>query len=155
MSSWVSEQKWFVYSAGCILLATGLAKLISSAGSADILKLIDPIFGVQFHYLMLVVGLVEIAIALVCFLGQNTIQVALVACLATNFLVYRLGLWAVGWKYPCPCMGSITATLHVSPSAADNFAKLLMAYLAVGAYAVLALRAYPISPTAEREEACS
>ena len=29
----------------------------------------------------------------------------------TNFLIYRLGLWSIGWHRPCGCLGSLTGFL--------------------------------------------
>ena len=59
------------------------------------------------------------------------------AWLATNFLVYRLGLWFIGWHRPCACMGSLAGILHLSDQAADNIMKGLLAYLLVGSYGML------------------
>jgi hypothetical protein len=52
--------------------------------------------------------------------------------MATNFLVYRIGLWCVGWHHPCGCMGSLAGVLHLSDPAADRIMKGVLAYLVVG-----------------------
>jgi hypothetical protein len=48
-------RKWlrrFILSAGCILLITGLAKVISAFGTAKILEYNDPLFGISFKHLI-------------------------------------------------------------------------------------------------------
>src|ERR1022692_2055083 len=86
----------FIISAGAILAITGVAKVWSGLGTAKVLAVADPIIGIQFGHLMLVVGLAEIVVALLCFFGKSQkLALGLVAWLATNFVVYRLGLWWV------------------------------------------------------------
>lgn len=133
-----SALKWFVSSAGVILGLTGVAKVWSAFGDVKLLTGVDPIVGLEFKHLMLGVGMVEIAIALVClFSKRQTLAIGLVAWLATNFLVYRLGLWWLDWKKPCGCLGNITDALHLSPQTADNIVQVLLAYLLVGSYGLL------------------
>jgi hypothetical protein len=87
---------------------------------------------------MLVVGLAEIVIALVCFFSKRqTLALWLVAWMSTNFLVYRIGLWWMDWHRPCSCLGSLTDALHLSPQVADNIMKVILAYLLAGSYGLL------------------
>ncbi len=118
------------------LLITGSAKLWSGFGHAKLLAIDDPIFGITFGHLMLLVGLIEAIAALVILqMEDRTLAAALVAWLATGFLAYRTGLWLAGWHRPCACLGNLTDALHVSPELADNAAKLLLVYLLIGSYA--------------------
>ena len=148
--------KWFVLSAGVLLAITGLAKIWSSLDDSKFLSLADPIIGIKFGQLTLAVGLVEIAIALVCFFSKRqTLALGLVAWLSTNFVIYRLGLWWMGWKKPCSCLGNLTDALHISPQTADNIMKVLLAYLLIGSYGLLLVRAIrpqePMPGEARRE----
>jgi hypothetical protein len=128
----------FVLSAGTILAVTGLAKIWTGLGSSKFLAVVDPIIGIKFGQLMLVVGVAEIAIALVCFFSKRqTLTLGLVAWMSTNFVVYRLGLWWMDWKKPCSCLGNLTDALHISPQTADNIMKVLLAYLLIGSYGLL------------------
>ena len=129
---------WFVPSAGVVLAATGIAKIWSTFGSVKLLAVADPIAGIPFRWLLLGVGVLELVIAGVCFFGRNKrLATLLVAWMATNFLVYRVGLWWVGWHRPCGCMGNLTDALHISERTADNIIKVLLAYLLIGSYATL------------------
>jgi hypothetical protein len=129
----------FTISAGIILGITGVAKIVSAFGGARILENPDPVFGLQFGWLMFLAGIFELFVAVVC-LGQKskTFPAAiLVAWLATNFLAYRLSLWWMGWHRPCSCMGNLTDVLHIPPQTADTVMKIILAYLLIGSYATL------------------
>lgn len=133
-----SALKRFIPSAGLILVITGVAKVWTALGNVKLLAVADPIVGIQFKHLMLGVGAAELAIAGVClFSKRQTLATALVAWLATNFVVYRLGLWWMHWKKPCSCLGNLTDALHISPQLADNIMKGVLAYLLIGSYGIL------------------
>jgi len=55
---------------------------------------VDPITGINFGHLMLIVGIFELVVAAICLFGNaQQLSAALIAWLATNFVVYRCGLW--------------------------------------------------------------
>jgi hypothetical protein len=129
---------FFLLSAGVMLAITGFGKIMAQFGTVVALTVVDPIFGIQFKYLLLAVGMAELAVAAVCFFSKaNRLGAILVVWLATSFVVYRLGLWWIGWHKPCSCMGSLTDTLHISPVVADNIMKVVLAYLLIGSYVTL------------------
>lgn len=132
--------KWLILSAGTILCVTGFAKVWSALGSAQLLDLADPVLGVRFRWLMLIVGMAELAVGFACFVGR-TARVAntLLTWITSNFLLYRLGLWWLDWKIPCPCLGNITDALSISPAVADTISKALLGYLIVASYTLLIL----------------
>ena len=128
----------FICSAGVLLLATAIAKLVSAGGSARILQYPDPILEISFRNVFWIVGITELIIAFVCFLGKRLgLQSVLVAWLATSFLAYRLGLWWSGWQRPCSCLGNLVDAIHISPQVADNVMKGVLTYLLIGSYATL------------------
>ena len=131
-------QGWFLEAAGAMLATTGLAKVLAAFGSSGALDTADPLIGIPFRQLMLVVGLAELLIALFClFTERRRLSLLAVAWISTNFLAYRAGLLLIGWHGLCGCMGSLTAVLHLSPHAADNIMKAVLAYLLIGSYAAL------------------
>ena len=86
----------------------------------------------------MIVGVVELVIAVNSFFSRRYILSAgLVAWLATNFVVYRIGLGWIDWEMPCNCLGNLTDALHVSPQLADNIMKGVLAYLLIGSYGLL------------------
>jgi hypothetical protein len=131
-------QSWFVNLAGGLLATTGLAKAFSAIGPARALDTADPLIGISFRQLMLLVGLAELLISFFClFTHRRRFSLLAVAWLSTNFLVYRIGLWFIGWHRPCGCMGNLTDLLHLSPRVADNIMKGVLAFLLLGSYGIL------------------
>jgi hypothetical protein len=131
----------FVKAAGLVLSTTGVAKAFSAIGSARALDTPDPFVGLPFRQLFLLLGLLELLVAFFClFTERRRLGLLTVAWLSTNFLVYRLGLWFIGWHRPCGCMGSLSEMLHLSPRAADNIMKGVLAFLLVGSYLLLFLQ---------------
>lgn len=130
--------RWFLRAAGALLFGTGLAKAFSAIGSARALDTLDPLIGIPFRQLFLLVGLTELLIAFFCiFTDKRRASLLAVAWISTNFLVYRIGLWCIGWHHPCGCMGNLAGMLHLSDRAADNIMKGVLAFLLVGSYAIL------------------
>jgi len=128
----------FIYSAGTLLLMTGVAKLISSHGTARILQNQDPILKMSFQRLFQIVGSIELAVASFCYFGRRLqLQTALVGWLATGFLIYRMGLNWVGYDKPCGCLGNLTDALRITPQTADTMMKITLAYLLIGSYGAL------------------
>lgn len=137
----IHTMKWFLGLAGSALALTGLAKAISAVGAARALNLLDPLTGIPFRQLLLLVGLVELFIAFFClFTERRRFSLLAVAWISSNFFVYRLSLWFIGWHQPCGCMGSLSDMLHLSPNAADNIMKGVLAYLLIGSYLLLAFQ---------------
>lgn len=113
-------QKIYLRCAGIVFLITGVAKLISAFGVSGIHLLPDPIFGIAFGKLMLVAGIVECLLATMCVFFQNIYTTGAVAVFSTLLFFYRSGLWWIGWRRPCPCMGNLTDALHIPPQTADT-----------------------------------
>ena len=104
-----ASKNLFCFSAGAILVITGVAKIWNAFGHAKVLLVADPLMGLKFGHLMNVAGALELVIASVCFFSKSVqLAVCLVAWLTTSFLFYRLGLWLIGWHKLCPCLGNLT-----------------------------------------------
>lgn len=129
---------WFCLVAGMIFVFTGVAKIWSGFGHARILGNLDPVMGLSFGHLLVVVGALELAVAGCCFLDRShTFAPIIVAWLATTLLAYRIDLWHIGWHRPCSCLGNLTDAVHLSPQVADNIMKGVLAYLLIGSYGIL------------------
>jgi hypothetical protein len=129
---------FYLMSASVILLVAGIAKVIASRGNAEILIEPDPILGIPFQALFLCVGVVEIIVALMClFYRRVELSAELLAWLATNLSIYRLGLLLAGYSKPCGCFGNLTEALHISSVKAGLTMEGILAYLLIGSYAAL------------------
>jgi hypothetical protein len=125
----------YIYTASLLLFITGMAKVISSFGTAHILTHADPILDIRFGNLMLFLGIGELVISGICLFSKDQRRsLGLIAWLCTMFLVYRMGLLVIGWQKPCACLGYLTDALRISPHAVDLAMKWLLAYLLVGSY---------------------
>jgi hypothetical protein len=60
------------------------------------------------------------------------LKVPVIAWLAANFTVYRLGLYWIGAKLPCGCLGTLTASLGITPHTANLWMKGVLLYLLAG-----------------------
>lgn len=128
----------FVYSAATLLLLTAIAKLVSATGHSRILQTSDPVLQLPMRPFLWGLGCLELTIAIFCFVAKRTtLQLGLLAWLATNFLFYRLGLWWIDYKGMCLCMGSVTASLGINSETADRAMKCVMIYLLSGSYGSL------------------
>lgn len=142
--------KCFVFSAGVILAITGVAKGYSALGESRALGLDDPVFDFPFRQLMLLVGGLEIVIAVLCLCTRHLVlNTSLVAWISTNFLAYRMIVHWFGWQFPCSCLGNLTDRLPIAPQTIDIIIKSMLAYLLVGGYASL----YWLWKTRRRESA--
>jgi len=132
--------KWFIWSAGAIFVITGVAKMLSASGHAKVLNTFDPIFGIKYRVLLPLTGIVELAIANLCLLVKSRKLISmLVALLATNLFIYRLGLWWMDWRGPCSCFGNLTDALHISAATGGAVIQAVLGYLLVGSYGFLYL----------------
>lgn len=129
----------FAYSASLLFGITAIAKIVSSYGSAKVLRIHDPVFGVSFHQMFLYAGFLELIVSAVCLFTTNVkLKNILIAWMATSIMIYRIGILCIGYHNPsCPCLGSLTDALHIAPQMADNVMEGVLAYLVIGSYSIL------------------
>ena len=128
-----SFDRWFQRSAACLLAVTAAAKLLSASGTAKVLELPDPLLGLATRQVLILVGLLEIAIALaaVCVERSRTVQL-LTGWLSFNFLLYRISLAILSPGKLCPCLGSVTEKLNINAAFANYLLVAIALYLFLG-----------------------
>jgi len=120
------------------LLMTALAKFVSGNGTAQVLQVSDPIFGIPFNNMLRLVGGFELIAAGIClFYKRTALQAVLIAWLATSFLAYRLALLRIDYHGPCGCLGNLTGAIHMPAETAGLVLKIILIYLLIGSYACL------------------
>ena len=127
-----STVRVLVITAGVLLVVVGSSKLMTLGHNASYLYKDDPVFHVQFRYLMMLIGPTEILAGLGCiFFGSKytTHKISVIAWLLASFFIYRAGRWwhgASGW---CGCLGQPAASLGLSDAAAEWIVRSVLAYL--------------------------
>lgn len=130
INRWFSQ--WFVLVAGGIFFFTGLSKLISPLGGAPFPQIQDPIFGVPWGHVMMTLGVIESAVGAVCLLtSARRFSLGLIAWMTANLIVYRIGLWHLGW-HRLACPGTLIDALKLSSKTVDMAASVTSVCLLAG-----------------------
>jgi hypothetical protein len=131
----MSRASLFVLLAGTILTFTGMGAISGGLAKDQLLDLADPIFSLSFRGLMLAFGTAEMLAAFLClFTDMRTLSLGLVAWLSGNFMVYRIGLWSMGWHHSC---GFLIDPLGLSLTTTDIIFSVSSTFLLVGSVATL------------------
>jgi DNA-directed RNA polymerase subunit RPC12/RpoP len=135
------EAKWikpFIGFAGGILLAAALFRFVIAAGNTQALALPEPMLGIPLLYAVLMVGGLELTAALICLFGKRVrLQAGLLAWLATNFVVFWIGLFWINCHPQATCIGSLTDPFHLSRGTTGFVTQLLPLGLLLGSYAAV------------------
>jgi len=125
-----------------LLVATAAAKVAMAAGEARMLAQPDPLLGpLTMRQSMLLTAALEIVVVVFVWRASNVLRKAgLLLWIASVFLVYRIGLWWVGFEGSCRCLGNIGDVLGISGETADWIAKGIILYLLVGSGVILVQR---------------
>jgi len=131
--------KWiqsFIYSACAILLFAALFRFAIFAGGAQALSLPEPLLGIPLRYAVLLVGVIELIVALLCLYAKRVgFQIGLLTWLATNFLIYWVVLLSMHFHPQSTCLGSLTDPLHLTRGFTGCVMPLMPFYLLISSYA--------------------
>jgi hypothetical protein len=132
------EPKWtrtFILSAGGILLAAALIRFLIAAGNALVLAQPEPLMGISLRHAVLLVGMVELVVALICLFGKQTgLQTGCLVWLASNLIIYWIGLIWTQTEPQSACWGTLTDPLHLSGGITGDIVSLIPFYLVAGSY---------------------
>lgn len=130
---------YMLASFAAILYFASLVKFATLAFAPDTFRGADPIFGpIPTHYLMACAGLFEYVVAVLISATSNfRVRVFVTAWLATLLALYRIGLLFSQAGGGCPCLG-IIAMLFPGGLVGDSISAVLLFYLLIGSYALLA-----------------
>lgn len=125
----------FIRLAGALLLAMALVNIIHAGTNGQSLEILDPLLGIPIRMAGLIVGCMELVVALVCLLGKRAgLQAMLIAWLITNFAVYRIGLLWQGSHTQWGCLGNPLERLQIFSGAADLGIYFIFGSLLIGGY---------------------
>jgi predicted RNA-binding Zn-ribbon protein involved in translation (DUF1610 family) len=130
--------RYFILSAGVILLVAALTRFLIVADNAQVLASPEPLLGIPLRHAVLLVGGFELAVALICLFGKRTgLQLGWLAWLGTNYVVFWIGLV---WQHYSPqgaCIGSLTDPLHLTRGISGLVLQFIPVYLLLGSYAAV------------------
>lgn len=128
-----ARSRWFMLSAGGILMFGGITRLLEVFEKTQQLDISAPIVLIPFRQLLLYIGIVELIVACLClFTNKRTLILILITCLVTVYAVYRVSLCAMGWYHPYPLLANLMETLNISPFIADGVVMAASAFLFIG-----------------------
>lgn len=135
--------RFLLSTAASILIVTGLIKVLSLFGSAGMLAVRDPVFGISFGILMPLVGLTEIAVGtLVLFCRNGLVASGLILWMSIEFVAYRFFSAELRPGSYCPCLGSLGEFLGLSQAQATHAALLICIILLILGLLALAASIY-------------
>lgn len=133
--NWIQS---FIKSAGAILLFSALVRFLIVTGNAPLLSLPDPALGIPLRYAVLIVGAIELIVALICLFGKKIyFQTGWLAWLGTNFVAFQAGLFWMHCHPQATCIGSLTDPLRLSRGTSGFILATLPICLMLGSYAAL------------------
>lgn len=123
----------FLSSVVVILTLTAAAKLIGAAGRAPLLALPDPVFGISNKATILsAAGLEMFLVAVVIARWKDPVTYLALMWFGAILLIYRVAHAAVAPGRLCPCLGTLTERIGLSPEAANYALLSVLLYILAG-----------------------
>ncbi|HXT13471.1 MAG TPA: hypothetical protein VN873_18100 [Candidatus Angelobacter sp.] len=125
----------FWISSAIILTFTGITKVISAIVPVPILNETDPVLGLTTRWVLVLVGLLELAVvAVIIIFKQKPFAHLLVAVIGTEFLLYRVVFETAHFSRGCPCLGRFTAWVHIPDPEINKILVAVASWLCIGGF---------------------
>lgn len=96
-------------------MTDGLIRLLCIASPSEFWTFPDPLLGIHLRLATLLIGSIELGVALFCLVGKRLeLRLALVAWLTTNFVVYWIGLISLGCHPQWSAVGTLMDPLQIA-----------------------------------------
>jgi hypothetical protein len=123
----------FILSAGGILLSAALIRFVIIISGGQFLALADPVFGIPLRYSVLLVGILELVVAMICLLARKpNLQLGCVGWLSLNYFAFWVGLAFMGCHFQGTCVGSLSDPLRLGRGISSAVLNVLSSYLLAG-----------------------
>lgn len=123
-----------------ILAVTALAKTASVFSRAPILTYSDDLLFIPNWMLLLLASGLEFGVVLLLVKARSvTPKLLAITWLGGVFLLYRLGFWFIGSPELCPCLGSLTGFLPITPAVISSVMLSVAFYMFLGSIVLLCL----------------
>lgn len=118
-----------------VLAITAAAKSLSIFQDEPVLRIPDPVLsGFSVRQVLLSAAMVEVFVAVLVFASRSSAKrSAGILWLCFLFWFYRYGLWKVGFKGYCHCLGSVSQWTQIHSRIIDVIAINLLIFLTLSA----------------------
>jgi hypothetical protein len=129
----------FTHSAAALLLLAASALfLINLTGPVHLVLPRDPVTGISLRYLFWIAGGIAVLVASFCLFSERPGRsIPWVAWLATNFLIYRIGLYVEGCHSLTGFLACATYAFALPAKDASVLVDVAFGYLLIGSYGVI------------------
>jgi hypothetical protein len=122
--------KLFILSAGAILLTAASERFLVAYNNAQIFALPDPLLGIPLRYSVLMVGIMELIVAVICLSKiRPFLQLGWIAWLSMNYAIWWIGM---NGHPQASATGSLTDPLQSSGRLIGYVIKSLPIYFSLG-----------------------
>jgi len=123
----------FVLISGAVLLWLGITNLTTVLVNAGLYDLSDPAIGIKIRYTVLIIGVLETLVGVVCLLNATSyFSIVLLSWLTMCLVGYRVSLAILEWPRPYHWISPVMAHWDVSSNVADLIVTGLLAWIWVG-----------------------
>lgn len=123
----------FLASVIAVLGVTAVAKLAGAAGDAPLLALPDPLLGASNRTVIVLAAVMELVLAAVVWRrGRSPTTYLLLIWFSSLLLTYRASVAVLAPGRPCPCLGTLTDRIGMSPPVANALLLTLVLYILAG-----------------------
>lgn len=130
--------RFFIRSAGALLLAVAFALFLANFATGEVAQPRDPVLQVSMRWLFWIVGVVMLAGGWHCLFGNRSFtQLALVAWIAANLVIYKVGLIWTGVQNSAVMLGSLPDTFGITAGTAVFLSNVVIVYLFAGSFALM------------------
>ena len=135
-------ERGFFLGALCVLVLVGASELLTAVNAGQKLDALDPVAGVTARAVLLSAVGLKITVVVSLLRGKESSgKLLMILSLCGVFGLYRIGLWAVGGRQLCPCLGQMGTWLGWTMGQQKWVSLVLLFLLASGACALLVARA--------------
>ena len=129
---------------GGTLAFFGLGGIMNYLSGSGMMSLADPVFGISFQTVILILSGVELVLAFVfLFARRQTIALVLIGWMVMVVGIYRIGVESVGWQHLNALTLQWQTIFKLSFKTTDEITIAILSFLAVGSLICLTVKFMP------------
>ena len=138
-----------------MLFFSGGGNFLWAFEKSQMLDVADPLLGMSLRYSVLVLGIAALVLGWLCVFTERKLSVFWVLCwVAVNLIVYRCGLWTMGWHHPFNEIRQVGQFIGLTPWMADGVHLAISLFPVVGWGTMIWLERRKIQATQTLKVSC-